>query len=427
MSALSRLTGIFLLALIFLALFVPTSYQEVKALLLVLALLGVLILAFFDCACWTRDTLLAVGVLALVGLANSLHGSVAGALGAFSVLTLMFVWPVLFAILSAMMNLTGAIKSLLMTFKFSLVCILIYCGLYLGSMVGLVPDAFYFELDQGQGVGFYDGRVEFTLLSIASLFFLLPLWIHNVLIGASLGRVGVFNWCVLFIALTLVTFSGRRALQLVIVLSPFIAVFVQLILSPGWSLIRFLKKLFNWKSLFILIVGLSSVALVLLSMDVRVDAVLDEFASGFDFEDSSNESSAVRGQQFVSMIHGWSEGNVLFGAGNGSHAEYFRSPDMPWAYELTYVYLLFSTGIIGVLFYFSWFFWGLLRVRCALTLRSDMTNFVAPIISGTLGLAIGASSNPYFSKFDYLWILFLPHLMAGAIRFQKIEERGRLG
>ena len=109
--------------------------------------------------------------------------------------------------------------------------------------------------------------------------------------------------------------------------------------------------------------------------------------------------------------------------GNGANIDMIRSDKFIWAYELTYVYLLFSTGIAGVLFYFSWFLWGLIRIKKELKNTSKVTSYIAPIVTGIFGIALASASNPYFTKFDYLWIIMLPHLIAGGLRYQKVEHK----
>ena len=142
---------------------------------------------------------------------------------------------------------------------------------------------------------------------------------------------------------------------------------------------------------------------------------------GFNFE--SGESSQLRTGQFLGLYQGWVDGNLFFGAGNGAALNsVVRDIDMPWAYELTYSYLLYSTGLVGSSCYFAWFGWGVLRLRNALLISPEMGFLVGPIMSGVFGLGIAAASNPYFGKFDYLWIILLPHLIAGGIRFQKFEH-----
>jgi hypothetical protein len=53
-----------------------------------------------------------------------------------------------------------------------------------------------------------------------------------------------------------------------------------------------------------------------------------------------------------------------------------------------------------------------------------MVIYVAPIITGVIGLAIGAASNRYFAKFEYLWIIMLLPLLVGGIRSQQQVAAG---
>jgi hypothetical protein len=298
--------------------------------------------------------------------------------------------------------------------------VLAYQSLFIGNMIGVVPDEIYFELDQGQNVGFYSNTTEFTLYSISSLLFFTPFWVHFLLNLIRENRAKIIHWAVLFTALTLCVLTGRRAVQILIFLSPIIVLTTEKIVGGGViAAFRLLGGLFNWRNTAVLSVGAVVLLFTFVSLDFRLDALIEDFMRGFAFDDANNLDASARSYQYDSLTQAWLDGNLLFGAGNGSHTDYVRSDNMPWAYELTYIYLLFSTGIVGVLFYFWWFGWGLLRIRDALRLRPDMVMYVAPMISGVLGLAIAAASNPYFGKFDYLWIIMLPHLLAGGIKYQK--------
>lgn len=420
MKALLSITGGSLLILIFLALFVPTSYQEIKTVFLLLALAGVVLLASSSKLFWSGKTLLACFLLATFGLANSLHGELNEAPGAIRVLSVVTVWPILYGIMSAMLSRPDAIRMVAATLTIALVAILVYSFLFLGNMAGIVPDAVYFELkDQGQTVGFYDGRVRIGLYSVTSLLFLMPFWTHYLLILNRENTATFFHWALLFIGLVLCVLTGRIAVQIVVLMSFFILIVTEAIVGGGIRVgLRLFRGLSNWRSAVIVIIGAFALLSAFLSMDVRLDALVENIVSGFNFDDASNPDASVRGDQYISLMHAWLDGNVLFGAGNGSHTGYLRSDDMPWAYELTYVYMLFSTGIVGILFQCGWFGWGLLRIRGALMRRPDMEVYVAPMITGVFGLAIGAASNPYLGKFDYLWITLLPHMLAGAVSYQ---------
>ena len=413
-------SGSSLLALVFLSLFVPTAYVGIKVIFLLLALSNLLIFSCYSKLVWSYKTLLACLLVSSFGFANSLHGLVNGAPGAFKVLTVMAIWPILYAVISSILNRPQAIKLLFSTLKVSLIAVLFYSYLFLGNMAGIVPDLFYIELEQAQNVGFYEGVVEFSLSSTASLLFLIPLWLHMVINLVREKKAKLIYWIVLLFSLLLCVLTGRRALLLVVVLSPAIVLVTEMILGRGRMFLRNVVKGFvNWKSVAIVLIFISGLAFLFATIDIHLNLVFFDFIEGFNFSDSSNIASSERANQFISLMHAWGDGNLLFGKGNGSHTNYLRSYEMPWAYELTYIYLLFSTGIVGVVFYMSWFTWGVIRLRKALLVRSDMLVTVAPMITGMFSLAIGAASNPYFSKFDYLWIIFLPHLLAGAIKHQE--------
>jgi ABC-type multidrug transport system fused ATPase/permease subunit len=325
-----------------------------------------------------------------------------------------------------MLNRLDAIRMLVSTLTMTFLVLLAYYFLFLGNMSGIVPDSLYLELDQGQAVGFYDGTVEFALYSISSLLFLMPFWLHYLYNLNYKNKPKVIHWIVLFLGLVLCVLTGWRAVQVVVLISPFIVVATEFIVGGGARVeIRLLRGLFNSRNIMLMLAGVIVLLSTFAVIDVRLDAIKADFISGFDFDDASNVSASERTNQFVSLMNAWFNGNFLVGAGNISHTDYLRSDEQTWAYELTYVYLLFSTEIIGVLFYFGLFGWVLLRIRNALIHRSDMGAYVLPLITGVFGLAIGAASNLYFGKFDYLWIILLVHLLAGGVRHQRKKLMGK--
>jgi hypothetical protein len=423
MKRLLYFSGFSILLLIFLALFVPTTYFEVKVVIFLLALISMMVLTINSKLVWTKQTWWACFLLSSVGLANSLHGQIENAPGAFRVLSVMTVWPMCYTFFSALLNQPNSIRRMASTFKAALVAILLYSFLYLGNMAGLIPSWMYFELDQGQNVNFdYFGTVEYAMYSVSSLLFLIPFWGHYLLKSSNEGKSKRLDWILLLIGLVLCVLTGRRAVQLVVFATPLIVLFSEIIIGQDIrGGFRLLWNFLNWKNFLLLNFLILILILILDSMGIRFASLIDNFILGFDFKGSSDAGAAERGNQFDSLMGAWYDGNYLFGAGNGSHTDYLRSdPDiMPWAYELTYVYLLFSTGIAGVLFYFGWFGWGLLRIRKDLISHPEMASYVVPMISGTFGLAIGSASNPYFGKFDYLWVILLPHLIAGSLKYQK--------
>ena len=416
-----RIGGGSTLLLIFMAMFVPTSYVPVKAGLLLLACSVALLGLFLGIFKINRYAFLAILSVTSVGLLYSCYGYLNGAPGAVRVLTVYFLWPWVFLLLSVYFSQYRSIEVLFKVLIASLVFIIFYSFLFLGAKAGFVPGSLYVELDQGQAVGFYDGFVEYNLYSISSLIFLIPLAIHFFYIKLKLPRrKNMCFWVILILGSIVLTFlTGRRAMLLVFMIIP-------VIILAEWFLFYGLEKLpiktrrlsrssgFYMLSIFLLLIAFG----LLHYLDFNLNKVWAMFADGFNFE--SGKSTSERTLQFFSLMNGWFDSSILFGAGNGATVDVVRSTEMAWAYELTYVYLLFSTGLVGFLFYFSWFGYGLIRVRQSLKMRPDLKIYVLPLITGVFCLGIAAASNPYFGKFDFLWIIMLPHLLAGGLKYQRV-------
>ncbi len=130
---------------------------------------------------------------------------------------------------------------------------------------------------------------------------------------------------------------------------------------------------------------------------------------GFQFK--SDYSANAGSEQFFALVDGWVN-SPIFGAGLGAVAEgSIRSDEMPWAYELYFISVLFQTGLAGFLAYafgIGWIiFYGLRIIRRDPLLRL----YMIPALVGMLCFLIASNTNPYLAKFDYLWVVFLPVAM----------------
>lgn len=419
--SMTRIGGGSTLLLIFMAMFVPTVYVPIKAGLLLLACPVAILRMHLGVLKINRTSVYAILALTFVGLLYSFYGFINGAPGAIRVLSIYFLWPWVFLLLSAFLSHGRSLELLFKTLIVSLIFIVIYSFLFLGAEAGLVPESLYFELEQGQAVGLYDGFSEYNMYSISSLIFLIPLAIHFFYIKLTLPRQKhMYLWVMLILASTVLTFlTGRRAMLLVFMITPMIILAECFLFSGPKKLPTKIRRLsrslgFYMLAFFSFLIGFG----LLDHLGFNLNKLWAMFSDGFDFE--SGQTASARTLQFFSLINGWIDNSILFGAGNGATVDVVRSITMPWAYELTYVYLLFSTGIVGFLFYFGWFGYGLLRVRQSLKMRPDLRIYVLPLMTGVFSLAIAAASNPYFGKFDYLWIIMLPHLLAGGLKFQRV-------
>ena len=248
-------------------------------------------------------------------------------------------------------------------------------------------------------VSIHLGYTDVSANNINSLFFLIPtiyvMMLSNVTtIKYSKLMMGILLALGLLVSLT----SGRRALMLL--------VFV----IPIFSLIQ--TRLVQVESG----VPKKAVALVyiLTVIAIALPFALDvfEFSSFVDKITSAFASDTVRVAQYNSLIRGFFE-NILFGSGFGGSSDIIRSSD-PWKYELTYIQLLFNTGLVGTCSVFIlvslFYFMSVISIRRFQKYRIEAVS----LLTGLLTFLVAASSNPYFSSFDSLFILGILPLLVGS-------------
>jgi hypothetical protein len=322
--------------------------------------------------------------------------------------TVYALWPLVYNLLIASAATEEILRGLCRVLVVATLAIGLYGTSYILHAVGWFPDFLYIPLDQGQEIGLYQGYIEINLYSISSLLFLVPFLVAALLTWPSALTMPVSRfwlWFALLAGSLLTLLSGRRALLLVVALSPGIALFFRAFLPLSGTGVRQRLVLRFATGVGI---GLGGLAVYLNYIyGFSVDAVVEMFAEGWDFT-TGQESSLVRAEQYTALLQEWFASPV-FGAGHGAAAAgSIRDPEMPWAYELSYMALLFHTGMLGFLAYtagVAWIFWmGIRLIRSGNTLSL----YMIPILVGTACFLIANGTNPYLEKYDYLWVIFLP-------------------
>ena len=409
--------------LFFLMLFVPTRYQPVKAILLALVLSIILTnILMHGGKIRIHKTVLrwTVFYLALGFLWISL-GFMHDAPGALCVSTVYLLWPLVYTGLVAGISNERILRTIIQMLVFATIAIALYSASYILHAAGLLPEFLYIDIDQGQAIGFYSGYVEYRLFSISSLLFSVPFLIAALLTWPKNSEMPVSRrwlWIAFVLGIILVLLSGRRALLLVVVVSPVIALTLRHFL-PGHGRVRNTKlviRVFAGAALLlpVIVFYLSSV------FDFDMRSVWEMFSEGFDFTRSG--SALARYEQFFALVDGWSQ-HPLLGAGHGAGVAYSRSSEMSWAYELSYLALLFQTGLLGFLAYASgmvWIYWmGIRMIRSGDTIGL----YMLPVLVGMSCFLIGNATNPYLGKYDYIWVIFLPVAFINCWLLQR--RRGR--
>ena len=407
--------------LFFLMLFSPTSYQPVKAVLLAFVLIMIGARALISGKFLLHPSIVFWTLLMVAtGFAFMLLGLVNNAPGATRVGTVYLLWPVVFAALLTEVRFKYVLDGIFKLLVFSSIVISLYSIYYLSYEIGWIPAELYFRFDFGQAVGFYKGHVEFNLYNIASFNFLLPFLFAMLLVKTkeldfSISRIWIWFACGLAIFVAILT--GRRAVWVVMLISPLVVIAIQMFKARTFRIERSFIRLFIGFMIFVSLIF--ALDIHLFNLDILT--LLGQLVGGFDFSGGGSlikeggslisgggASESVRAEQFFALLDGWQQ-NPLFGAGHGASAVgSLRDAEMPWAYELSYVALLFQTGLVGFSIYCSgviWIFWMGFKI-----IRSShwLGFYMLPVLVGTFCFLIANATNPYLAKFDYMWVIFLP-------------------
>lgn len=268
--------------------------------------------------------------------------------------------------------------------------------------IGILPSSFKDELQLN--VGLHDSYSQVGSNNINSLFFVLPALISYWMFGSEGEGVSqkIVLMCI-FLGILAAMLSGRRALLLVVLLTPVIAGFQY----------SYVERMRLSKSILVRTVALLAV------MTIVPIALIGYFYYHGNLNVANMEEriynafggDTVRVNQFYSLLSGF-ENNYLFGSGFGGVASVIRSQDRPWMYELSYMQLLFNGGLFGtaaIMGLITTFY--IKAIRAAKNNRMYKSENVA-LLTGFVAFCIGNATNPYFSGFDSLIIIGLLPLLA---------------
>ena len=309
------------LSLFFLMLFVPTSYKEIKAVLLVGLFFGILLGLLYGIRFRIH---LQVFILFLfytfLGMAYVFYGYIKGNPGAVRVSTVYVIWPIVYMVIISTMSKEWVFRSISRVLIGSSIAISLYIIYYLLHELGIVPDALYLELDLGQSAGFYEELVRYNLYSISTLLFLFPFVTASLLSWSGVDNPPVRRKYIMisFLLVTCVSIlSGRRALWLVMPLTPLLTSVILLFVKQRQGTIKKILKPFFY---FAGIVGVS-LALLQTVFDVGVSGLLNRLVEGFQFSDDLG--AVLRREQYVALLDGWAYSPFFGGrpGGGGGRAD----------------------------------------------------------------------------------------------------------
>ena len=237
-------------------------------------------------------------------------------------------------------------------------------------------------------------------------FYVFPKW----LLGLSkVPKIDMLNSIlgVLFVLMT-----SRRALILNIGLV-FVIIALLFLFSSGK--LKKEKMHFSKYLPFLVVIVVIGAGYLIQQSLLDLDFMHEFVKSAFETEEDGD-----RKMQATALINGWLE-SPIWGNGVGVNASVARS-NIPGAYELTYLAMLFAKGIIG----FVGFWILVIRLvgwsfRIALSDTKYRTGLC--VIVSLVMFLIANASNPYLGSFDFLWVLFWPLLFVNMYEKEKRLSR----
>jgi hypothetical protein len=417
MEVKSKIGNYFICVFFFLMLVLPASFQVPRGILL-------LFILFFTVEMISISSFRYNKTLLVIGLVNILFSSVfifngilRSAPGAIAVSTVYLFWPVLYFYFIGLANNVTLITPILKTIIYgglgsiALMLIFIYNNFW-----GFPIDISYLVKSQDFSIWWGLGSVEMNSMNLATVLYTFVFVLTLLLIPKKLNHFNVRKNLIRFtllVSLILIFISSRRAFWLVCAISPLI-IFALLKLSGiNLNLKRFVIPAFLFFSIIFTFVGF-------LALDN--DNLVTELSSSFEFDNPQAESNYLRKEQYDALMNGW-ENDWLIGAGFGAAAKgSVRDTNSPWAYELSYVALLFQTGIIGILIYTSSVLWIITESIKICRKNKNYAVYLLPQIAALICFLLVNSSNPYLAKFDYLWTIFLPLATINALKLNSSKN-----
>jgi hypothetical protein len=397
----------------------PTAYTSERGFLLIIVIIGLSISSVKNRWFIEKD----IFILSLTCIASSLLffsiGIYNDTPGAISVSTVFIIWPLLYTFIVGGINIVHAfalIKIIILgSIASSAMAIFLLIGKILNFNATLLP---IYE-SQGAVIGLYDGRIEYRLYNMSTVIYSVPFLLailSSPLFKFNFNQSWIkFTWIALFLSLFVLVISGRRAFWVSAFLSPFIVFFFYKVSGSKSKIFSVLLKLFY---LFFPLFIMGSILL-----EIEFIEIYNDFIMGFEFTDQSNYSAYRRNVQLFDLISAWSHSPLM---GNGLGATVDINPLnrlQPWAYELSYISLLFQTGIVGLVIYSIAVIWIFYRSIVILKNFPQSHFLIIPAVSGLAIFLLINASNPYLYKFDYLWTLFLPVAIINIILIECKNDR----
>jgi len=335
--------------------------------------------------------------------------------GVFDALRLYVAWSIAFAVIYSLLRSQPSLEVFhkAMVAAGLAIAVLNLVALY-DYGTGSIPDSIRQELQLNVGV--HEGYIHFASNSVGSLFLVAP-YLLSLQFRKDAARLNTpLTKLSTILALVVVALSGRRALWLVVALTPAIVLLLSLLTGTLGLLKTMTRRVLAVCSLapVLVLLVLAGGWSDLIPSQLEEYGTVRHLQSAFGSEDERTIQSGY-------LIAGFLRSPII-GSGFGAYADYLRSEQRPWTYELTYYQMLFNIGVVGVAFLASLVMTYLVLVLSLL--RRFRAHSATPfgLLVAFCSILIGAHSNPYLGSFALLFFIgLLPYLSTFRRGFEPSE------
>jgi len=401
--------------------FAPAAWQFIKIPIVIVSV-ALLILYYLREIRKELNILLIIwfAVLLSYGIIWSFIGELNSNPGVSDLFRLNVIWVVLYALYVFYIDTTDKFKSLVKTMVWATIAISLYNIAIALSAIDIIPNVNSFlavDDELTNTIGFYQNFITLQSNNIGSLVFLAPfvlaLYVTNssYFFGLSKRILAVS----VLLAIITVLISGRRALWLEMIVTPFLLFLFNLhnvdksSIKPTRSIIKF------YLVTFLLLIATGLLLTNYFGWDVNL--FKDRFTNAFE--------SGVRQEQAAALFKGFIE-SPLIGSGFGIGVEdVVRSYERPWTYELTYMLMLYNTGILGSTLYIICC--GIIYLCLIRFIKNGLHDnaITSSLLNAFTCFIIANSTNPYFGTYDYMWMLYFPMAYINVVQTESGKDKLR--
>jgi len=388
--------------LFFLLMFAPRAWQSVKIPLVVLAV----VLLVYHYVRHSRKKLnyIVMGWFAILlsfGFIWSLVGALNDNPGLLDLFRLNVIWVVLYALFVFYIDTLDKYNSLTKTMVWATIAISLYNFAIALSAFDYIPninDLLQIDSEYTSHIGIHEGFLHLTSHNIGSLTFLAPfVWcLYAIRTHTDFGISRTLLLIAVISSIVAVLISGRRVLWLEMMVAPILLLTFSHFTSDK-GIARNIVKLYLVMFLFLIVAGYYSAT----TLEWNYSDMQEHFTSAFVSEEERKDQS-------IALWNGFLESPLVgsgFGRGVG---DVVRDDAHPWNYELSYMLLLYNTGILGSVVYAfclgQIYYFGIKQIKYDIC---DISIMISLLVAFSCFILANAT-NPYLQSFDFMWALFLP-------------------